>query len=149
MGAMVFCPIPQATSECPLFLPWLSEVTDTTSLKMYFYNALLTEEAINARRFTVLQPGRTSATELETARNTENLSLTDYMLVGMAYQLMGETTIAREIYSTRIKPHLEIMDPYIRIRVKNGDTDASLEQTALPPLLQDWVLRNPIRCMPM
>ena len=127
--------LPYSTSDIrmsALLTPWLSEVTDTTSLKMYFYNALLSEETINARALYGLAAlGEPVLTELETARNTENLSLTDYMLVGMAYQLLGETTIAREIYSTRIKPHLEIMDPYIRIKVKNGDTDACLEQTAL------------------
>lgn len=115
-----------------LLAPWLSEVTDAAPLKMYFYNALLTDETINAPALYGLAAlGEPVLSELEMARNTENLSLTDYMFVGMAYQLLGETDTAREIYATRILPHIESMDPYIRVRVENGDTDASLEQTAL------------------
>lgn len=115
-----------------LLAPWLSDVTDTTSLKLYFYNALLTDDTINAPALYGLAAlGEPVLSELELARNTENLSLTDYMLIGMAYQRLGETSIAREIYTTRIQPHLERMDPYIRVKVQNGDTDASLEQTAL------------------
>lgn len=115
-----------------LLAPWLSEVTDTTQLKMYFYNALLTSGTINASALYGLAAlGEPVLSELEMARNTENLSLTDYMLVGMAYQSLGETGIAREIYNTRILPHIEIMDPYIRVRVRDGDTDACLEETAL------------------
>ena len=80
--------LPYSTSDIrmsALLTPWLSEVTDTTSLKMYFYNALLSEETINARALYGLAAlGEPVLTELETARNTENLSLTDYMLVGMA-----------------------------------------------------------------
>jgi len=115
-----------------LLTPWLVDVADTTSLKMYFYNAMLTDETINAPALyglTVL--GEPVLAELETARNTENLSLSDYIFIGMAYQALGEAGTAMEIYNTRIVKHLEITDPYIRVRVKNGDTDTSLEQTAL------------------
>lgn len=115
-----------------LLAPWLSEVTDTASLKRYFYNALLTDDTVNASALYGLAAlGEPVLTDLETARNTENLSLTDYILVGMAYEMLGETDTAMEIYNTRIKGSLEYMDPYIRVRVKNGDTDTSLEQTAL------------------
>ena len=127
--------LPYASSDIrmsALLAPWLGEVTDTTSLKMYFYNALLTDHTINAPALYGLAAlGEPVLSELELARNTENLSLTDYMLVGMAYQMLGETSTAREIYTSRIQPHLERMDPYIRVRVKDGDMDASLEQTAL------------------
>ena len=127
--------LPYSTSDIrmsALLTPWLAEVTDTTSLKLYFYNALLTDETINAPAlYGLVALGEPVLAELETALNTENLSLTDYMFVGMAYRMLGETGIAMEIYNTRIKGHLEIVDPYIRVRVKNGDTDTSLEQTAL------------------
>lgn len=127
--------LPYSTSDIrmsALLTPWLAEVTDTTSLKMYFYNALLTDEMINAPALYGLAAlGEPVLAELETARNTENLSLTDYIFVGMAYQMLGETSIATEIYNMRIKNRLEISEPYIRVRVKDGDTDASLEETAL------------------
>lgn len=127
--------LPYASSDIrmsALLAPWLAEITDTASLRMYFYKALLSGETVNAAALYGLAAlGEPVMVELEMARNTENLSLTDYMLVGMAYRMLGETGTALEIYNTRIRPHLEEMGPYIRVRVMDGDFDTSLGQTAL------------------
>lgn len=127
--------LPYAMSDMKLtalLTPYLKDVADMNSLKMYFYNAVLTEETINAAALyglAILE--EPILRDLEKAANTENLSITDYMLIGMAYQALGETSVAHEIYTERIQKHVERKDPYTRVKVKNNDTDACLEQTAL------------------
>lgn len=115
-----------------LLAPYLKEVSDETSMKMYFYNALLSGEQINAAALYGLAAlGEPVLLDLEKAKDVENLSLTDYMLIGMAFAQLHEYSDAVEIYNTRIASHLEKADPYIRVKVRKNDTDACLEETAL------------------
>ena len=127
--------LPYAESDMKLtalLTPYLKDTADMSLLKMYFYNAVLSGETINAAALYGLAVlGEPVLPDLENARNTENLTLTDYMLIGMAYEAVGETSVAQEIYTTRIQPQVERKDPYIRVKVMGGDTDACLEQTAL------------------
>jgi len=115
-----------------LITPLLKEVTDTEPLKMYFYNAVMTEKAIQAAAlFGLAELGEPVLLDLNRAAQVENLSLDDYIYLGMAYEAIGDLSKANEIFTGRVAPELELKDPYIRVKVKGNDTDTSYRQTAL------------------
>ncbi|NLX64529.1 MAG: alpha-2-macroglobulin [Clostridiaceae bacterium] len=115
-----------------LITPLLKETTDTESLKMYFYNAVMTEKAVQAAAlFALAELGEPVLLDLNRAAQVENLSLDEYIYLGMAYEALGDLAKANEIYMKRIAPELERKDPYIRVKIKRNDTDTSYRQTAM------------------
>lgn len=115
-----------------LLTPLLKDVTDVSSLKLYFYNAILSADKVNAAAlFGLAALGEPVLVDLNSAKDTENLTFEEYMLLGMAYAQLGETSTATEIYNERIKSQLERKDPYIRVKISGNDIDKSLEETAL------------------
>ena len=66
--------------------------------------------------------------DLNSAAQVENLSLDEYIYLGMAYEALGDLAKANEIYMKRIAPELERKDPYIRVKIKKNDTDTSYRQ---------------------
>jgi len=115
-----------------LITPLLKEVTDTEPLKMYFYNTVMTEKGVQAAAlFALAELGEPVLLDLNRAAQVENLSLDEYVYLGMAYEALGDLSKANEIYMKRIAPELERKDPYIRVKIKRNDTDTSYRQTAL------------------
>jgi len=115
-----------------LITPLLKEVTDTEPLKMYFYNAVMTEKGVQAAAlFALAELGEPVLLDLNRAALVENLSLDEYIYLGMAYEALGDLTKANEIYTRKIAPELERKDPYIRVKINRNDTDTSYRQTAL------------------
>lgn len=115
-----------------LITPLLKDVIDTTSLKMYFYNAVMSEKNVQAAAlFALAELGEPVLLDLNRAAQIENLTLEEYIYLGMAYEALGDLTKANEIYLGRIAPELERKDPYIRVKVNKNDTDTSYKQTAL------------------
>ncbi len=115
-----------------LITPLLKDVTDTAPLKMYFYNAVMSEKGVQAAAlFALAELGEPVLLDLNRAAQVENLSLDEYIYLGMAYEALGDFTKANEIYLKRIAPELERKDPYIRVKIEKNDTDTSYRQTAL------------------
>ena len=115
-----------------LITPLLKDVIDTAPLKMYFYNAVMSEKGVQAAAlFALAELGEPVLLDLNRAAQVENLSLDEYIYLGMAYEALGDLARANEIYLKRIAPELERKDPYIRVKVKKNDTDTSYRQTAL------------------
>ena len=115
-----------------LITPLLKEVTDTEPLKMYFYNAVMTEKAVQAAAlFALAELGEPVLLDLNRAAQVENLSLDEYIYLGMAYEALGDLEKANEIYMKRVASELERKDPYIRVKIKKNNTDTSYRQTAL------------------
>ena len=109
-----------------LITPLLKEVIDTSLLKMYFYNAVIAEEGVQAAAlFGLAELSEPVLLDLNRAAQVENLSLEEYIYLGMAYEALGDLDKAIEIYEGRVVPELERKDPYIRVKVKKNDTDAS------------------------
>ncbi len=119
-----------------LISPLINEVSDTTALKMYFYNYLLSESKVQASAlYALAELGEPVLLDLNRAAATENLSLEEYTLLGMAYEALGDRASAIDIYQRKISPSLEKKDPLIRVRIKNNDTDTAYKQTALVAVL--------------
>ncbi len=115
-----------------LITPLLKDVMDTTALKMYFYNAVMSDKGVQAAAlFGLAELSEPVLLDLNRAAQVENLTLEEYIYLGMAYEALGDLTKANEIYQGRIAPELERQDPYIRVKIKKNDTDASYKQTAL------------------
>lgn len=115
-----------------LITPLLKDAVDTSSLKAYFYNAVLSEKMVQTPALYALAVlGEPILLDLNRASQTQNLSLESNIFLGMAYEALGDLTKAKEIYEKRISPKLERKDPYIRVKLVNKDTDASYRQTAL------------------
>jgi len=115
-----------------LITPLLKEVIDTSLLKMYFYNAVIAEEGVQAAAlFGLAELSEPVLLDLNRAAQVENLSLEEYIYLGMAYEALGDLDKAIEIYEGRVVPELERKDPYIRVKVKKNDTDASYKLTAM------------------
>lgn len=119
-----------------LVTPLLKDITDTSSLKMYFYNELASNKGVQPPAlFALAELGEPVLVEINKAATIENLSLEDYLFIGLAYEAIGDYTKAAEIYNNRVSPSLERKDPYIRAKVNNGNIDASYSQTALAAVL--------------
>lgn len=119
-----------------LIAPLLKEISDTTALKMYFYNALYNENKVSAAvLYGLAALGEPVLLDLNRASATENLTLEDYTLLALAYDALGDSTAAKSLYERKISPKLERKDPYIRVKISNNDTDASYKQTALVAVL--------------
>lgn len=115
-----------------LITPLLKDVMDTTALKMYFYNAVMSDNGAQAAAlFGLAELSEPVLLDLNRAAQVENLSLEEYIYLGMAYEALGDLTKANEIYQGRIVPELERKDPYIRVKIKRNDTDTSYKQTAM------------------
>ena len=115
-----------------LITPLLKDMIDTAPLKMYFYNAVMSEKGVQAAAlFALAELGEPVLLDLNRAAQVENLTLDEYIYLGMAYEALGDLTKANEIYMKRIAPELERKDPYIRVKIKKNDTDTSYRQTAL------------------
>jgi uncharacterized protein YfaS (alpha-2-macroglobulin family) len=115
-----------------LITPLLKDVIDTTALKMYFYNAVMSENGVQAAAlFGLAELSEPVLLDLNRAAQVENLSLEEYIYLGMAYEALGDLNKANEIYMGRIVPELELKDPYIRVKISKNDTDASYKLTAL------------------
>ncbi len=119
-----------------LITPLLKDVADSQTLKMYFYNALLSDKNVQAAAlFALAELGEPVLLDLNRAVATENLKLDDYLFLGLAYEAMGDTATATGIYEKKISPLLERKDPYIRAKLVKNDTDTSYRQTALAAVL--------------
>lgn len=115
-----------------LITPLLKDVADANALKMYFYNAILSDKKVQASAlYALAELGEPMLLDLNRAAATENLAIDDYLFLGMAYEALGDLSTATDIYQKNIAPNLERKDPYIRVKVKNSDTDTSYAQTAL------------------
>lgn len=115
-----------------LVTPLLKDVMDTASLKMYLYNAVMSEKDVQAAAlFALAELGEPVLLDLNRAAQVDNLSLEEYIYLGMGFEAIGDLGKATEIYLGRVVPELEHKDPYIRVKVKRNDTDASYKQTAL------------------
>ncbi|MGI6085743.1 MAG: Ig-like domain-containing protein [Acetivibrionales bacterium] len=114
-----------------LITPLLKDITDTSSLKVYFYNAVMTEKSVQAAAlFALAELGEPVLLDLNRAAQVENLTLDEYIYLGMAYEAIGDLAKANEIYQKHIVPELERKDPFIRVKVRKNDTDTSYRQTA-------------------
>lgn len=115
-----------------LITPLLKDVTDTTSLKMYFYNAVMSGEGVQAAAlFGLAELSEPVLLDLNRAAQVQNLSLKDYIYLGMAYEALGDINKAYEIYQERVAPELERKDPYIRVKIRKNDTDTAYKLTAM------------------
>jgi len=119
-----------------LITPLLMDVADTSALKIYFYDALLSSDKIQAPAlYALAKLGEPVLLDLNRAKAVENLKLEDYLYLGLAYEALGDQSAAREIYEKMIIPDLERKDPFIRVKIINNDIDKSYRLTALTALL--------------
>lgn len=119
-----------------LAAPLLKDITDTSSLKMYFYTEIASGKGVQAPAlYGLAELGEPVLVEINKAAAIENLALEDYIFIGLAYEAIGDYAKAEEIYNTRISPNLERKDPYIRVKINGKNTDASYSQTALAAVL--------------
>lgn len=115
-----------------LITPLLKDVTDTSSLKMYFYNAVMSNEGVQAAAlFGLAELAEPVLLDLNRAAQVKNLSLKDYIYLGLAYEALGDINKAYEIYQERVVPELERKDPYIRVKIRKNDTDTAYKLTAM------------------
>lgn len=130
--------LPYAESDITftaLITPLLKDVMETSSLKMYFYDAVMAEKDIQAAAlFALAELGEPVLLDLNRAAQIENLTLEDYIYLGMGFEAIGDTAKATDIYHKKVAPELERKDPYIRVKVNRNDTDTSYKQTALAAL---------------
>lgn len=119
-----------------LITPLLKEVSDTTALKMYFYNYLFDESKVPvAALYGLAELGEPVLLDLNRMAATENLTLEEYTLLALAYDALGDRSSATDIYQRKVSPKLERKEPYIRVKITNNDTDTSYKQTALVAVL--------------
>ncbi|NMA65648.1 MAG: alpha-2-macroglobulin, partial [Clostridiaceae bacterium] len=119
-----------------LITPLLKDVADVNSLKAYFYNELMMDDGVKAPSlFALAELGEPVLVDLNKAAAIQNLKLDDYLFIALAYEAIGDLSKAEDIYNNKIKPNLELKDPYMRVKVKDGDIDTSYSLTALTALL--------------
>lgn len=115
-----------------LITPLLKDATDTTSLKMYFYNAVMSDKGVQAAAlFGLAELSEPVLLDLSRAAQVENLNLSEYIFLGMAYEAIGDINKAYEIYQERVAPELERKDPYMRVKIRKNDTDTAYKLTAM------------------
>lgn len=131
--------LPYAGSDLKLtalLAPYLKELSDTSSLKAYFYNEVLSGgESYIAALYGLSVLGEPVLLDLEKASKIENSSLENTVLLALSFDALGDTAKAKELYNGRISPLLERKDPVIRVPVTSGNTDESYKLTALTAAL--------------
>ncbi|NLM74972.1 MAG: alpha-2-macroglobulin [Clostridiaceae bacterium] len=119
-----------------LVTPLLKDKVDKNSLKLYFYNELLSDNSIKAPAlFALAELGEPVLVELNRAAAVQNLKLDDYLFIALAYETMGDISKAQDIYINKIRPNLEAKAPYMRVKAENGDVDTIYSLTALTAVL--------------
>lgn len=105
-------------------------------LKQYFYSLVLEQPGrINAPAlFGLAVMGEPVLVDLNNALKVQNLSTRDNLYLALAFEALGESTVAGKIYDEKISPLLESANPYIRLKESN-DTDVILKDTALAAVL--------------
>lgn len=131
--------LPYAGSDLKLtalITPLIKDNADSNSLKMYFYNQILSDNGVKAPALYALAVlGEPVLLDLERAVKVQNLSLEDYIFLALACDAIGEEATANQIYNGIISPELERKDPYIRVKSKNNNPDESYTLTALAAVL--------------
>ena len=114
----------------------LKHETGAAKLKQYFYSLIFEEPGrINAPALYGLAVlGEPVLLDLKEAIGVKNLSLKDKIYLALAFEAIGESTTAQNIYDSEIVPLLEDKKPYTRV-VTSDDTDTILRETALAAVL--------------
>jgi len=114
----------------------LKEESGAAMLKQYFYSLIFAEpERTNAPAlFGLAVMGEPVLVDLNNALKVSNLTTRDNMYLALAFDALGETAVAQEIYDEKVVPLLDDQKPFIRVR-ESDDPDAILRDTALAAVL--------------
>lgn len=119
-----------------LLASMLKDESGSAMLKQYFYSLIFAEPGrVNAPAlFGLAVMNEPVLVDLNKAMQVQNLSTRDNIFLALAFETLGETTIAQRIYDDRVTPLLENKKPYIRVK-NSDDTDTILKDTALAAVL--------------
>ena len=140
-GGYGILPYAQSDPEFTALITGLMKnAADVNSLKLYFYEVMASGNTVPASALYALAVlNEPVLLDLDRTAAVQNLSTTDYIFLGLAYEALGDLSKAQELYENRVAPQLERKNPYIRIKVRDGNTDVSYKETALAAVLASGV----------
>ncbi|NLO40647.1 MAG: alpha-2-macroglobulin, partial [Ruminiclostridium sp.] len=136
-GGYGILPYSESDAELSALLATLlKDEAGAAMLKQYYYSLIFAEPGrVNTPALYGLAVlGEPVLVNLNDALKVQNLGTKDSLYLALAFEALGEDTIAHRIYHDTIKPKLENKQPYIRVK-DSDDTDVILKNTALAAVL--------------
>ncbi|MDO8686095.1 MAG: alpha-2-macroglobulin family protein, partial [Clostridiales bacterium] len=116
--------------------PYIKDEIDQFKLKQYFYTVLGSDSSglKGSALYGLAVLREPVLIDIKKAASTENAGVSDLTWLALALSELGETWEADRLYTERIAPYLQKLEPYYRINT-GKDNDDILECTSLAAVL--------------